>query len=69
MLSIVVIIAGNLCPPSCSLLCDYMEEVRMVRGKFVDGVFIQKGGENDEDYFSKSIQMFGGERTFIGGHR
>ncbi|KAJ4291659.1 ATP-dependent 3'-5' DNA helicase [Kalmusia sp. IMI 367209] len=45
------------------------EEVRMVRGKFVDGVFIKKEEEDEEDHFSKSIHMFGGERTFIGVHQ
>lgn len=44
------------------------EEVRMVRGKFVDGIFVKNEPE-DEDDFSKSISMFGGERTFIGIHR
>lgn len=44
------------------------DEVRMVRGKFVDGTFVKNEPE-DEDDFSKSISMFGGERTFIGVHR
>lgn len=44
------------------------EEIRMVRGKFVDGVFIKRE-EEEEDEFSRSIQMFGAERTFIGVHR
>ncbi|KAF2877642.1 hypothetical protein BDV95DRAFT_481793 [Massariosphaeria phaeospora] len=43
------------------------EEVRMVRGKFVDGVWIKK--EEDDDEFARSIQMFGAERTFIGAHQ
>ncbi|KAF1976399.1 P-loop containing nucleoside triphosphate hydrolase protein [Bimuria novae-zelandiae CBS 107.79] len=42
------------------------EEVRMVRGKFVDGVFVKNEPEDD---FSKSISMFGGEKTFIGVHK
>lgn len=44
------------------------EEVRMVRGKFADGIFIKSEPEEEDD-FSKSISMFGGERTFIGVHR
>lgn len=44
------------------------EEVRMVRGKFVDGVFVKRE-EEEEDDFARSIQMFGAERTFIGLHR
>lgn len=43
------------------------EEVRMVRGKVVDGVFVKN--EEAEDEFLRSIQMFGAERTFIGVHR
>jgi DEAD/DEAH box helicase domain-containing protein len=45
------------------------EEVRMVRGRFVDGVFIKNEPEDEEDQFSKSISIFGGERKFIGVHR
>ena len=44
------------------------EEVRVVRGKFVEGIFIKKE-EEEEDEFARSIQMFGAERTFIGVHR
>ncbi|KAL1592304.1 ATP-dependent 3'-5' DNA helicase [Paraconiothyrium brasiliense] len=44
------------------------EEVRMVRGRFVDGVFIKNEPE-EEDELSKSISMFGGDRTFIKVHR
>jgi DEAD/DEAH box helicase domain-containing protein len=43
------------------------EPVRMARGKMVHGVLIKNEEEDDE--FSRSIQMFGGERTFIGMHR
>jgi DEAD/DEAH box helicase domain-containing protein len=43
------------------------EPVRMARGKMLGGVLIKKEEEDDE--FSRSIQMFGGERTFIGVHR
>ncbi|KAF2259855.1 P-loop containing nucleoside triphosphate hydrolase protein [Lojkania enalia] len=43
------------------------EEVRMVRGRMVNGVWIKR--EEDEDEFSRSIQMFGAERTFIGVHQ
>ncbi|KAF2242854.1 P-loop containing nucleoside triphosphate hydrolase protein [Trematosphaeria pertusa] len=43
------------------------EEIRVVRGKFVDGIFIKKE-EEEEDEFARSIQMFGAERTFIGVH-
>ena len=43
------------------------EPVRMARGKLVQGVLIKNEEEDDE--FSRSIQMFGGERTFIGVHR
>ena len=43
------------------------EEVRMVRGKFVDGVWVKKEEEDDE--FGRSIQMFSADRTFIGVHR
>ncbi|PVI04562.1 P-loop containing nucleoside triphosphate hydrolase protein [Periconia macrospinosa] len=43
------------------------EEVRMVRGKWIDGVWIKN--EEEEDEFSRSIQIFGGERTFIGVHK
>jgi DEAD/DEAH box helicase domain-containing protein len=43
------------------------EPVRMARGKLVQGVLIKN--EEEEDEFSRSIQMFGGERTFIGVHR
>ncbi|ORY00666.1 hypothetical protein BCR34DRAFT_575517 [Clohesyomyces aquaticus] len=43
------------------------EEVRMVRGKMVDGVWVKK--EEDEDEFARSIAMFGAERQFIGVHR
>jgi DEAD/DEAH box helicase domain-containing protein len=48
------------------------EEVRMVRGKMgEDGVWIKKEPEDEEDGFSRSIQMFGAaaERTFIGVHK
>ncbi|KAF2443023.1 P-loop containing nucleoside triphosphate hydrolase protein [Karstenula rhodostoma CBS 690.94] len=45
------------------------EEVRMVRGRFVDGVFIKNEPEDEEDQFSKSVSLFGGERKFIGVHR
>lgn len=45
------------------------EEVRMVRGRFVDGVFIKNELEEEEDQFSKSLSMFGGDRTFIGVHK
>ncbi|KAL5403276.1 hypothetical protein PMIN03_009981 [Paraphaeosphaeria minitans] len=45
------------------------EEVRMVRGRYVDGVFIKNEPEDEEDQFSKNISVFGGERTFIGVHR
>jgi DEAD/DEAH box helicase domain-containing protein len=45
------------------------EEVRMVRGRFVDGVFIKNEPQDEEDQFSKSISIFGGERKFIGVHR
>jgi DEAD/DEAH box helicase domain-containing protein len=46
------------------------DEVRMVRGKFVNGVFIKKEEEEDEeDEFARSIQMYGGDRTFIGVHK
>ena len=44
-------------------------EVRMARGKFVDGVWIKREGDDDdeqeEDEFGRSIKMFGGrgERT------
>lgn len=44
------------------------EEVRMVRGKMVDGGWIKEEAE-EEDEFSRSIQMFGAERTFIGVHQ
>ncbi|KAF2733323.1 P-loop containing nucleoside triphosphate hydrolase protein [Polyplosphaeria fusca] len=42
------------------------EEVRVVRGKKVDGVWIK---DEADDEFGRSIQMFGAERTFIGVHR
>jgi DEAD/DEAH box helicase domain-containing protein len=46
------------------------EEVRMVRGRFNNGVLIKKEeDEDDDDEFGRSIQMFGAERTFIGVHR
>jgi DEAD/DEAH box helicase domain-containing protein len=45
------------------------DEVRMVRGKFIDGVFIKKEEEDVEDEFARSIQMYGGDRTFIGVHK
>ncbi|KAL5388211.1 hypothetical protein DPSP01_003200 [Paraphaeosphaeria sporulosa] len=45
------------------------EEVRMVRGRFVDGIFIKNEPQDEEDQFSKSISIFGGERRFIGVHR
>ena len=44
------------------------ETIRMARGKMVDGVLI-KEEEEDEDHFARSVQMFGGERTFIGVHK
>jgi len=44
------------------------ETVRMARGKMVEGVLI-KEEEDDEDHFSRSVHMFGGERTFIGVHK
>jgi DEAD/DEAH box helicase domain-containing protein len=43
------------------------EEIRMVRGKWMDGTWIKN--EEEEDDFSRSIQMFGAERQFIGVHR
>lgn len=43
------------------------EEVRMVRGTWVDGVWVKN--EEDEDEFARSIMMYGGERTFIGVNR
>ncbi|CAI6337691.1 unnamed protein product [Periconia digitata] len=42
------------------------KEVRVVRGRWVDGVWIKN--EDDEDEFARSIQMFGADRTFIGVH-
>lgn len=39
------------------------EEVRMMRGKMVNGILIKE--EDEEDDFARSIQMFGAERTFI----
>jgi DEAD/DEAH box helicase domain-containing protein len=44
------------------------EDGRMVRAKLVGGVWI-KEEEEDDDAFSRSIHMYGGERTFIGVHR
>jgi DEAD/DEAH box helicase domain-containing protein len=43
------------------------DEVRMVRGKMVDGVYIKN--EEPDDDFARSIQMFGADRQFIGVHR
>ncbi|KAF2743421.1 P-loop containing nucleoside triphosphate hydrolase protein [Sporormia fimetaria CBS 119925] len=46
------------------------EEVGMVRAKLVNGVYVKSEEDgNIEDEFSRSIQMFAGERTFIGVHR
>jgi DEAD/DEAH box helicase domain-containing protein len=47
------------------------EEVRMVRGAFVDGVWVKKEEDEDGgDEFGRSIRMFGGdERMDIGVHR
>jgi DEAD/DEAH box helicase domain-containing protein len=45
------------------------EEVRMVRGKIRDGLIIKKEEDEEEDEFGRSIQMFAGDRTFIGVHR
>lgn len=45
------------------------EEVRMVRGKLVDGIWIKKEDEEGEDDFARSIKMYGAERTFIGVHK
>jgi len=44
------------------------EGERMVRAKLVDGVWV-KEEEEDEDHFSRSVHMFGGQRTFIGVHK
>lgn len=44
------------------------EEIRMVRGKLVDGIWIKKEEEGDDD-FARSIKMYGAERTFIGVHK
>jgi len=41
---------------------------RMVRAKFVDGVWI-KEEEGDDDHFSRSVHFLSGERTFIGVHK
>lgn len=41
---------------------------KMVRAKLMDGVWI-KEEEEDDDHFSRSIHMYGGERTFIGVHK
>jgi DEAD/DEAH box helicase domain-containing protein len=45
------------------------EEVRMVRGKMVDGVWIKRDEDEGEDDFARSIQMYGAERTFIRVHK
>ncbi|KAF2846475.1 DEAD/DEAH box helicase-like protein [Plenodomus tracheiphilus IPT5] len=46
----------------------YERDEKMVRAKFVDGVWI-KEEEEDEDHFSRSVHFLGGERTFIGVHK
>jgi DEAD/DEAH box helicase domain-containing protein len=40
-----------------------------VRGKIRDGLIIKKEEDEEEDEFGRSIQMFAGDRTFIGVHR
>lgn len=46
------------------------EEVRMARGKVVDGVLVKEESDGEEeDHFKKSVRMYGGERTFIGVHK
>jgi DEAD/DEAH box helicase domain-containing protein len=44
------------------------EGEEMKRAKLVDGVWV-KIEEEEDDHFSRSIAMYGGERTFIGVHR
>jgi DEAD/DEAH box helicase domain-containing protein len=39
-------------------------EQEMKRAKLVDGVWVKVEDEED-DHFSRSIAMYGGERTFI----
>ncbi|KAH9869050.1 hypothetical protein J1614_008127 [Plenodomus biglobosus] len=41
---------------------------KMVRAKFVNGVWI-KEEEEDDDHFAKSVHFLGGQRTFIGVHK
>jgi DEAD/DEAH box helicase domain-containing protein len=44
------------------------EGEEMKRAKLVDGVWV-KIEEEEDDHFSRSIAMYGGERTFIGVHK
>jgi DEAD/DEAH box helicase domain-containing protein len=44
------------------------EEMEMKRAKMVDGVWV-KVEEEEDDHFSRSIDMYRGERTFIGVHK
>jgi DEAD/DEAH box helicase domain-containing protein len=45
----------------------YKEE-DMARAKLVDGVWV-KVEEEEDDHFSRSIDMYRGERTYIGVHK
>jgi DEAD/DEAH box helicase domain-containing protein len=40
----------------------------MARAKLVDGVWV-KVEEEEDDHFSRSIDMYRGERTYIGVHK
>ncbi|KAF2637476.1 P-loop containing nucleoside triphosphate hydrolase protein [Massarina eburnea CBS 473.64] len=45
------------------------EEVRMVKGRFVQGVWVKNEDEGLGDEFGRSIRMFGGGERIIGVHR
>jgi DEAD/DEAH box helicase domain-containing protein len=44
------------------------DEEEMKRAKMVDGVWV-KIEDDEDDHFSRSIDMYRGERTFIGVHK
>jgi DEAD/DEAH box helicase domain-containing protein len=44
------------------------QDVEMKRAKMVDGVWV-KVEDDEDDHFSRSIDMYRGERTFIGVHK
>jgi DEAD/DEAH box helicase domain-containing protein len=44
------------------------DEDGMARARMVGGVYV-KVEEEEDDHFSRSIDMYRGERTFIGVHK